>query len=151
MHPRIHSDRPGSCSICGMDLVLETGQEGGEHEHGEVEEHGIVQLSPGKQQMIGIVTAEVEKRELFKSIRLPGRVAFDPELYTAQSEYLNAPETMASGKKISQPFGAGKHSSDDPIFKNSLESLGTIGWANSGIEKEGTADRRVIGERSQSR
>ena len=83
MHPQIHSDRPGSCSICGMDLVLETGEEDGEHD-------GVVHLSPHKQQMIGVVTAKVEKREIFKSIRLPGRVAFDPELYTVQSEYLNA-------------------------------------------------------------
>ena len=90
MHPQIHSDRPGSCSICGMDLVLATEQEDGGDEHGEVGEHGVVHLSSHKQQMIGIVTAKVEKRELFKSIRLPGRVAFDPELYTAQSEYLNA-------------------------------------------------------------
>ncbi|MEK7339720.1 MAG: hypothetical protein AABZ92_03275, partial [Verrucomicrobiota bacterium] len=32
----------------------------------------------------------VEKKPLFKSIDAAGRVAFDPELYTAQNEYIEA-------------------------------------------------------------
>ena len=109
MHPQIHSDRPGSCSICGMDLVLEMDGEGEEdHDHrGEegdtVGERGSVRLSTGKRQMIGIVTASVEKKKLFKSIRLPGRVAFDPELYTAQSEYLNALKQWRKVRKSPSP------------------------------------------------
>ena len=90
MHPQVVSERPGSCPVCGMDLVLATGKG---HDHGEDDalgDHGDVNFSLKKQQMIGIVTARVEKKNLFKSIRLPGRAAFDPELYTAQSEYLNA-------------------------------------------------------------
>ena len=106
MHPQIKSDRPGSCSICGMDLVLATEQEE-QHHYGEEEsfvgERGHVKFSLKKQQMIGVVTAKVKKKNLFKSIRLPGRVAFDPELYTAQSEYLNALDQWRRVKKSPSP------------------------------------------------
>ena len=40
----------------------------------------------------------VEKRKLFREITAPGRVAFDPELYTAQSEYLEALRQWATVK-----------------------------------------------------
>ncbi|MCB9026432.1 MAG: efflux RND transporter periplasmic adaptor subunit [Bdellovibrionaceae bacterium] len=52
--------------------------------------HSEVKLTLNKQQMIGIKLGKVEKKSLFKSIHAPGRIAFDPELYTAQSEYLEA-------------------------------------------------------------
>ena len=94
MHPQIKSEHPGSCPVCGMDLVLATDQEQESHD-----EHDHIGLSLSKQQMIGVVTAKVERRKLFKSIRLPGRVAFDPELYTAQSEYLNALRQWRQVKK----------------------------------------------------
>ena len=40
--------------------------------------------------MIGVKTRKAKRKKLFKSIRAPGRIAFDPELYTTQSEYLEA-------------------------------------------------------------
>ena len=49
-----------------------------------------VRLSLRKRQMTGIRLAKAEKKPLFKSIRAPGLIAFDPELYTAQNEYLSA-------------------------------------------------------------
>ena len=49
-----------------------------------------VKLSLNKQQMIGVKVQEVQEKNMFKSIKAPGRIAFDPELYTAQSEYLEA-------------------------------------------------------------
>ena len=108
MHPQITSDKPGTCPICGMDLVLASDME--EHENhtheehkeavGQEDEHGkmdmppngraSVKLSLNKQQMIGVKIQEVQEKNLFKSIKAPGRIAFDPELYTAQSEYLEA-------------------------------------------------------------
>ena len=111
MHPQITSDKPGTCPICGMDLVLASDME--EHEGHDHEEHqeavnkdsangeheqmdmnpkgrASVKLSLNKQQMIGVKVQEVQEKNLFKSIKAPGRIAFDPELYTAQSEYLEA-------------------------------------------------------------
>ena len=104
MHPQITSDKPGqSCSICGMNLVAaDTSDDHEEHGHDEHEKitgesqssdpsgHAAVKVSQKKQQMIGIKIGTVSKVQLFKSINAPGRIAFDPELYTAQSEYLEA-------------------------------------------------------------
>ncbi len=103
MHPEVTSDKPGqTCSICGMDLVAASSfDDHEEHDHAEHEKsmsgdqsrpdtHVGVKISPRKQQFIGIKLERVRKETLFKSVNAPGRVAFDPELYTAQSEYLEA-------------------------------------------------------------
>lgn len=111
MHPQITSDKPGTCPICGMDLVLASDMEehedhghkehqeavdrdsvNGKHEQMDMSPKGRanVKLSLNKQQMIGVKVQEVQEKNLFKSIKAPGRIAFDPELYTAQSEYLEA-------------------------------------------------------------
>lgn len=118
MHPQITSDKPGTCPICGMDLVLTDTKEEHEGHHHEQHEklvlddqedlkqtknssedmiksktpngHVDFKLSLRKQQMIGVKIGKAQKKKLFKSIRAPGRIAFDPELYTAQSEYLEA-------------------------------------------------------------
>ena len=52
--------------------------------------HADFKLTMNKQQMIGVQIGKVERKPLFKTIHSPGRIAFDPELYTAQSEYLEA-------------------------------------------------------------
>ena len=103
MHPQITSDKPRSCPICGMDLVLPKeedelesidqspkGHSAHKAKNQTPTEHASVKLSLKKQQMIGVKTVKAAKKKLFKSIRAPGRIAFDPELYTAQSEYLEA-------------------------------------------------------------
>ena len=112
MHPQISSDRPGQqCSICGMDLVLiEDEEEHKDHSHDEhknvtssgkdsgEQDHVMempkdrvsVSLSLDKQQVIGVKTEKIKKIDIFETIKAPGRIAFDPELYTAQSEYLEA-------------------------------------------------------------
>ena len=94
MHPQIISDKSGACPICGMDLVLVEDSKRQIPDHsmkkGSLKEHTRLQLSLERQQMIGVKIDKVQKKKLFKSIRAPGRMAFDPELYTAQSEYLEA-------------------------------------------------------------
>ena len=86
MHPQIVSHEKGSCPICGMDLVVASQ----DSQTSQEESSPTIELSQVRQQMIGIKLAKVVKKNLFKSIRAPGRAAFDPELYTAQSEYLQA-------------------------------------------------------------
>lgn len=116
MHPQIKMDGPGQCPICGMTLVKAldedkdqaknanvalTGQHAGhgggtpaaletENATPGASDHVGFRLSQARQQMIGVQTGTVEKKPVFKSIRAAGRLAFDPELYTAQNEYLEA-------------------------------------------------------------
>lgn len=93
MHPQIRESKPGKCPICHMDLVkvgeaeVEDGPTGSDS---LPEGHAAFKLSEGRQQLIGVKTGVVEKRPLFKKIEAPGKIAFDPELYTAQAEYLEA-------------------------------------------------------------
>ncbi|MBF0532500.1 MAG: efflux RND transporter periplasmic adaptor subunit [Candidatus Omnitrophica bacterium] len=49
-----------------------------------------VQISPERQQMIGVKTEVVTRRELAKTIRATGRIAYDPELAVTQEEFIQA-------------------------------------------------------------
>jgi Cu(I)/Ag(I) efflux system membrane fusion protein len=70
MHPQIVRDEPGSCPICGMDLVEKlmdpmTGK------------HPEVGLTPAIIQTMGVRTAYAEKGTLWKFIRTVGRIEYD--------------------------------------------------------------------------
>lgn len=114
MHPQIISNQAGTCPICGMDLVLASemqepedhaenhklDQEAKTQEIESSKDHEAMQETPqgrapvkltlNKRQRIGVKLTQVLEKDLFKTIKAPGRIAFDPELYTAQSEYLEA-------------------------------------------------------------
>lgn len=93
MHPQIRESKSGKCPICHMDLVKVGEAEVEDEPAGSdslPEGHASFKLSEGRQQLIGVKTGVVEKRLLFKKIEAPGKIAFDPELYTAQAEYFEA-------------------------------------------------------------
>ncbi|MBI3132195.1 MAG: efflux RND transporter periplasmic adaptor subunit [Acidobacteria bacterium] len=73
MHPQILQDHPGSCPICGMDLVLMEGEGGSS----EVEGQATVTLSPERQQLMGLRFAEVAEGPMGGGWRAPGRVTAD--------------------------------------------------------------------------
>ncbi|HEX9779874.1 MAG TPA: efflux RND transporter periplasmic adaptor subunit [bacterium] len=54
------------------------------------EGYAPVLLTAKKQQLIGVKSEPVIRRPLTKTIRTVGRIAYDPELYQAQEEYLQA-------------------------------------------------------------
>ncbi len=90
MHPEITSHKPGQrCSRCGMHMVAIDSSSSVDFKS-QVLDRTAVKMDYYKEQKIGVATVKAEKRQLFKSIRSPGRAAFDPELYTAQSEYIEA-------------------------------------------------------------
>lgn len=72
----------------------------------QVPGHAAVQIPPGRQQLMGVKLGPVEKRKLAKEIRTVGRVAFDPELFTAQQEFLSAWNSLrkASGGPYHEPL-----------------------------------------------
>lgn len=103
MHPQVRQKGPGRCPICGMNLVQQKGAKKAEPEPEPEPEpskspssstlplgHDRFTLALPQQQSIGVKTGVVTRRTLYKEIRAPGRVAFDPELYTAQNEYQEA-------------------------------------------------------------
>lgn len=101
MHPQITSDRPGNCPICSMRLVKKESSDEATpavSSSSEQERHAAhlpggyarVSMDQKKQQLIGIRTAPVVRKELIKTIRAYGYVAHDLELYDAQLEYIDA-------------------------------------------------------------
>lgn len=94
MHPQIVRREPGTCPICGMELVPVDPHAG----HAErtapdgapVAGRAPITLDAARQQLIGVRRGRVEHRELVRDVRAFGRVAYDPELYGAIVEYREA-------------------------------------------------------------
>lgn len=75
MHPNIVQDQPGTCPICGMDLVEKrvTPKPSAQ----AVSMHPEVALSGAIVQSLGVRTAKVERSTLRREIRAVGRVVYD--------------------------------------------------------------------------
>ncbi len=73
MHPQIHSDHPGSCSICGMDLVLKGGGDKTE-ESTVTTEVGELSLSPAEQVLANVKSQVVRSGNFDFSISANGVV-----------------------------------------------------------------------------
>jgi Cu(I)/Ag(I) efflux system membrane fusion protein len=78
MHPAVTADKPGSCPICGMDLVP-LQERDAEHEGSTpgVPERAPVQLSAERRQLLGLRSEPVLRTRLVREIRTVGRVAVD--------------------------------------------------------------------------
>ncbi len=70
MHPQIVKDGPGTCPICGMDLVPKQIRD-------DAGERPEVTVDQGVIQNMGVRTARVERGTLQKTIRTLGRVDYD--------------------------------------------------------------------------
>ena len=72
MHPWVKSDRPGQCTVCGMDLVPV--YEGAEN---FATAGGTITLSAGSLNVIGVQTAEVKMQPLARTLRVAGMIGED--------------------------------------------------------------------------
>jgi membrane fusion protein, copper/silver efflux system len=82
MHPAYKSDKPGIAPDCGMKLVPVYEDGGANSSTAPTSESTsmpaeTVQITPDKQQLIGVKYGQVEKTGGSRSIRAVGRVAFD--------------------------------------------------------------------------
>jgi Cu(I)/Ag(I) efflux system membrane fusion protein len=68
MHPQIVSDKPGTCSICGMDLVKTSKAETIDN---------VLMLNDSQIKLANITTQKVEKKLIGQSIAISGRLAVD--------------------------------------------------------------------------
>lgn len=73
MHPWVKSDKPGQCTVCGMDLVPV--YEGGKS--AESNASGLVMCPPGCSNVVGIQTAAVSKQPLVRTLRVAGMIGED--------------------------------------------------------------------------
>jgi Cu(I)/Ag(I) efflux system membrane fusion protein len=77
MHPFISKDQPGSCDICGMDLVKRV--PGGELSDKELKNVNHVALSPTQQVMANLATTPAAVRPFSKEITATGVVTYNQE------------------------------------------------------------------------
>ncbi len=93
----IGPDGPKYCPHCKVDLAEIRRQ-------AQLQaSHAPVKLSTGKQQSIGVQLGRVEKRPLIKEISTVGRVAYDPNLYVAQQEFVEALKNLRRAEKSQMP------------------------------------------------
>lgn len=106
--------------------------------------HSTVQLRLEKEQMIGVKIEKAIKRKLFKEIQAPGRIAFDPDLYTAQSEYLEAIKQWQRVKN--SPLAEVKRNSQEMIrsSKIRLRILGLSSDQISAIARKGRLSEGLL-------
>lgn len=128
-----------NCPVCKASIELKNGA--AYEERLLPAGYGAVLISPEKQQLIGIRTEKVSKKKLVKVIQTSGKVAYDPELYQTELEYL---QTV---KKLKGPA----YYRNDPVAQNSAErarlkliSLGVPEAMIEAIENERTADKRLV-------
>jgi membrane fusion protein, copper/silver efflux system len=73
MHPQIHSDHPGVCPICGMDLVLKSNDDSQDKEKVS-SEIGEISISPSQQVLANVKTQIVSSESFDFSISANGVV-----------------------------------------------------------------------------
>lgn len=103
MIPGYKADGPGK-SPMGMDLVPVYAEEaaGQSPSEGAPAGYAPVLLTPQKQQLIGVKTAPAQHRMITKTVRTVGRIAYDPDLYQTQSEYLQSLKSLTDAQANSQ-------------------------------------------------
>jgi len=84
MHPWIKSDKPGKCTICGMELVPVY-----EGEKGFETAAGLVTLNSNSISVINIQTAEVRRQPLQRTLRVAGVIEDDDTRHRILSAYVD--------------------------------------------------------------
>lgn len=125
MNPEATSPVPVKDSM-GMDYVpvYEEAQGGGASSG--------VMISPEKQQLIGVKTEAVAKRRLTTVIRAYGKIAYDPGLYVAQEEYLQALKMANAAKNSVLAFVTEQ---SDALLKAAEKKLMLLGMGKNEIEQ----------------
>ncbi len=83
MHPHIKSDKPGKCTICGMDLVPIF-----EGDKGFANGPGVVALSPSSVSVLHVQTATVKRAPLVRMMRFAGNIDDDDTKHRIISAYV---------------------------------------------------------------
>lgn len=79
MHPEIMQDHPGTCPICGMDLV--ESKNPSDHDHG-------IHVDSASIQKLGVRLASVKRSPISQEIRVYGNIAADESaLYNVHSNF----------------------------------------------------------------
>ena len=105
MHPDYRSDHPGNCPICGMPLkAVRAGAATGGDAAARALPHGAVQVSPERQQAIGVRLGVVSRSTGTRLLRTTGRVAPDENrtypIVAAVSGWIRNVENVTTGDAV---------------------------------------------------
>ena len=105
MHPDYRSDHPGNCPSCGMPLeAVRTGASTGGDAAAHALPHGAVQVSPDRQQAIGIRLGVVSRLAATRLLRTTGRVMPDENrtypIVAAVSGWVRNVESVTTGDVV---------------------------------------------------
>lgn len=144
MHPGFTSDKPGDCAICGMKLVKK------DESPAPASSGQGFYVSQEKQQLIGVKIGKAGFKPIVKMIRTVGRVVFDPELYKAQTEYIEALNAMGKLKdsQDARIIGRAQGLVDAAYLKLTLNGLSQEQIEELAEKKEG--DRSLLISSSDS-
>jgi len=106
------------------------------------EKNGVF-ISSQRQQMIGVTTGKVQKRAIETVISAVGRVAYDPGLYVAQEEYLQALKTGQKLGENAMPMVKDQASSLIAASKQKLLLLGMNGPGIEELARQGTPQENL--------
>lgn len=130
MHPEVVRKEPGDCPICHMKL--QPVEKAPAARAGRSVSRASFELPQERRQLIGVRLVEAEEMELARTVRAPGRIAYDPELYSALEEHRLAAEAVRSAP------GA---SSARQILASTRMKLRLLGLSDAQIEKAASAPR----------
>ncbi len=86
MHPWIKSDKPGRCTICGMELTpIYPGEEGITANGGE----NVVALSSRQAHVLNVQTAEAKTQPLVRTLQVAGMIDDDATRHRIISAYVD--------------------------------------------------------------
>lgn len=129
MHPNYIADKPGDCPICGMTLVpVDTLQQSSST--AAPAGYAPVTLTPEQVRALGVRSVAAQLRMTSVPVRTTGTVAYDPELYTLEQEYLSA---VAGGNQALRQ-----------ATRNKLALRGISGDELKVIEKNGAPDAALL-------
>jgi len=86
MHPWIKSDKPGRCTICGMELTpVYEGEKGFDATGGD----NVVALTQSQIQVLHVQTAEAKTRQLTRTLRVAGVIDDNASRHRVLSAYVD--------------------------------------------------------------
>jgi Cu(I)/Ag(I) efflux system membrane fusion protein len=147
MHPSVHSEGPGKCPICGMDLVPVTLRNGNNQESAKPSEF-IVPVQ--RQQQIGVTYAEAKRRDMRFEIRSVGTLDVDQakifECASRVDGYVEELQVTSPGQSVSvgQPLMI-IYSPDLRAPEQELVNLCKV-QANGGVTP-GSMDQLIVAAR----
>ncbi|MCB1727431.1 MAG: efflux RND transporter periplasmic adaptor subunit, partial [Gammaproteobacteria bacterium] len=142
MHPQIVRDEPGSCPICGMDLVAKTvdAAAGG---------HPTVEISNAVINSMGVRTAAARRQTLWKYIQTVGRIEYDEtrltHVHPRAEGWMEQLNLRAEGDPVNRGQVIGSLYSPD-ILSAQVDFLIALDQTNNKIRFENARNRlRLLG------